>query len=143
MAAGLTDHPWTIAELVDAALGGRADARSREPVPLAMPAERAGRLARRLAGAAQRAGLPPRRDGCRARGEGRSGPPPARRDAPAAPAVAVVLPDVERRAASSTCSPAALGPVDPERQPPREPSKPLPPGQLGLFAIDLEPEPKK
>ncbi len=43
MAAGLTDHPWTIAELVEAAL---AEPAGEKPVavPLAMPAERAGRV---------------------------------------------------------------------------------------------------
>jgi hypothetical protein len=42
MAAGLTDHPWTIGELMDAALAAEPCEPAR-PVRLALPPERAGK----------------------------------------------------------------------------------------------------
>ncbi len=147
MAAGLTDHPWTIAELVEAAL---AEPAGEKPVavPLTMPAERAGRVSAPPAscptGAASSAwSAVPRR---RQRAARPSTPPPAGPAAfPLAPAVALVAveasADPVRPARLAGLAPASPGSPAPP-SPPREPSKLLPPGQLGLFGIDLEPEPK-
>lgn len=147
MAAGIADHQWSIAELVEAAL---AELPGEKPVavPLAMPADRAGRVV----GAARE--LPNGRGFLRVVGAAappaRSAPPmppPAGPvDPPAAPSVALVA--VEATADPSgqrdllAWRPLPQAPPAPP-PPPREPSKRLPPGQLGLFGIDLEPEPER
>ncbi len=127
MAAGLTDHPWTITELTAAALAAAEGPKEAKPraVPLVMPSERAGRrvgASRPLPGggflrAVTGDGPAPRN------------PPPA--PSPAAPPVAPVPPPVE---------PAA----DPTGQldlfawkPPTAKPLPAPGTQLDLFGADL------
>jgi hypothetical protein len=139
MAAGITDHPWTIAELVEAALA-EEPSDPPVPIPLTMPASRDGFPV----GAARP--LPNGRGFLRVVG----GPAPAvRQPGPAAPPpVAPVPPPV-----------AVVAPVEPAADPsgqldlfawtprpvpavPRDDRR-LPPGQLDLFGIDLDPEPTK
>jgi hypothetical protein len=126
MAAGLTDHPWTIAELVEAALAVAEEEPGDLPeaVPLAMPASRGGKpvgasrplpggrgFLRSVVGPAPSAkGAPP------------LSTPPAPGAPPPAPAVAVV-PD-----------PAQLD-LFAWKPRPAAPARPLPPkgAQLDLF----------
>jgi IS1 family transposase len=147
MAAGLTDHPWTIAEMVDAALAALAEepGEKPQPVPLKMPAARAGQPV-----GASRA-LPNGRGFVRAvnaaapAAKSPAAPPPAPPPAPTPPPALVAIP-------SGSATPGQLDllawrPPPPAPQapasPPAQPSQRLPPGQLDLFGLDLEPEPKQ
>jgi IS1 family transposase len=144
MAAGLTDHPWTIAEVVEAALAVDVEAPSGKPqaVPLAMPAARAGKplgVSRPLPNGkgflrAVGAPAPP------AKAPAAPPPPPA----PAPPPAIVAVPAGD----------ATLGQLDllawkpratpsPTPAPRAAPSTRLPEAQLDLFGLELEPEPLK
>ena len=127
MAARVADHPWTMAELVTAALAEETSA-APVAVPLKLPVERAGRAI----GTARE--LPNGRGFLRVVGGGSSpaAPPPTSGPAPSAPAAPVVHVTV----------PVASGPagqldllswVAP-------PVKPRPAVQLSLFGIEIEGE---
>jgi IS1 family transposase len=137
MAAGLTDHPWTMAELVKKAL---AEVPVEKPSPVALA------LSSRTTSAARE--LPNGRGFLRVVGSNGapsepSGPavPP---DAPAVPVLAVAgssgAADVDPRQLDLLAwrpRPIVVAPTPP-------PTRRLPPGQLSLlFGIDLEPEPTK
>ncbi len=134
MAAGLTDHVWTMAELVTAAL---AEEPTAKPVagPLALRPPRPGQVA-----PAARA-LPNGRGFLRAV-PGTGGAPGASTSPappPASPAVAV----------AAVASVQASAPAVDDRQldllawrpRPAPPVNRLPPGQLSLFGIDIDPTP--
>ncbi len=143
MAAGITDHPWTIAELVEKALAALAEEPGEKPqsVPLTMPAARAGQPV-----GTSRA-LPNGRGFLRA---------------VTAPSPAAKAPAVPSPAPSPAPTPAPVlvvapaGPAVPEQldllswRPQSAPAAPdaapatghLPPGQLDLFGLDFEPEPE-
>ena len=126
-AAGLTDHPWTMAELVERAL---AEVTTDKPaaVPLALSSRTTGPTRE----------LPNGRGFLRAVGStgapsepsGPASPP----DATAAPALPVQL---EAVADDRQLDLLAWRPRPPA------PSRRIPPGQLSMFGIDFEPEPKK
>ena len=152
MAAGLTDHPWTIAELVEAALAEEPSEKP-EPAPLVMPAERAGQpvgAARPLPNGGWLrvvGGAAPAVKGAPVVPPPPAGPAPV----PAAPAVAIVPATAEPRADPSgqldllswRPRPAPEAPSPPPVAPVPATSKHLPPGQLGLFGLDLDPGPGK
>ena len=96
MAAGLTDHPWTIGELMDAALAAEPCEMAR-PVQLALPPERAGRAI----GAARE--LPNGRGWLRVV-DGKGGPAP-QPEAPTPAPMAPVVPSVEVSAVVSSVAP--------------------------------------
>ena len=135
VAADIAERPWTIAELTEAALA-EVPVEAPVPVPLTMATERAGHAiaARplpnggwlRLVGAA----APP------AKGAPLVTPPPVGPTTP--PAIALV---------PVGASTDGTGQLDllawrPRPVAPVEAPKPRPMGQLNLFGLDLEPEPK-
>lgn len=117
-AAGLTDHPWTMQDLVERALA---------EVPSAKPLPRALMLSSRTTTAAR--SLPNGRGFLRAVGSN---------GASSEPSGPTVLPDVQVAAAPLE---TAMGQLDLLAWRPRAPapSRRLPPGQLSLFGIDIEP----
>ena len=138
MAAGLTDHPWTIAEVVHAALDVEPT-EAPKPVPLVMPSERDGHAlgaSRELPGG--RGFLRAVTDAAPAAKGAPALPVPSPETPPAAPALAVVEPNVDANGQLDLLSYRPR----PVRTAP-EPSKRLPPGQLSLFGIKFDPEPKK
>ena len=142
MAAGLTDHPWTMVELVEKAL---AEVPSAKPLPIALA------LSSRTTSAARE--LPNGRGFLRVVGAGA----PSEPSGPAAPAsnlpergeAATPLPAPVAAVASSSkagdIDPRQLSLLDWRPRPivaaPPPPARRLPPGQLSLlFGIDIEPE---
>ncbi len=124
MAAGLTDHPWTIAELVQEALAAEP-CDCPEPVALMMPTERAGRplgASRALPGGGFLRAVTD--DAPKAKGAPVA-PAPSPETPPAAPALAVVEPPPE----SPQMDLFAWKPR------PRETV------QLSLFGLDFDPGP--
>jgi IS1 family transposase len=131
MAAGITDHPWDVAELCEALLSAVPCATpDRKPIAIPVPATTArelpnGRGFLRVVAGSGGPSAPP-------------GPAPV---PPVAPAVTV--------ASAASVEPAPAPPVEPGAQldllawrpRPIAPSRLLPPGQLSLFGIDFEPEP--
>lgn len=131
MAAGLTDHPWTIAELVDAALA---------EIPVAAPAPVALALSSRTTGAARE--LPGGRGWIRVVG---SSGPDVEPSGPAMPP-AVQVAAVGGSSGQGPTMPLetamdATGQLDLLAWKPRPvaPSRRLEPGQLSLFGLDFDP----
>lgn len=134
MAAGLTDHPWTIGELMDAALAAEPCAPAR-PVALKLAPERAGKAAREL---------PDGRGWLRAvdGGKGATSTP-----APQAPSPGPPVPSAPVEVPAAVASGAGV--VDPRQldllswvRPAAQqtPVKPLPPKgtQLSLFGDEIK-----
>jgi IS1 family transposase len=134
MAIGVTTHPWDLPELLDGLLSAK---------PCELPEKQP--LAPRVPTTTARP-LPNGRGFLRVVPSGSGGPaspsPAPTPTTPAAPA-APVAPRPPSTDATGQLDLLAWRPrpdAPPAPAPPRGPSKRLPPGQLGLFGIDLEPE---
>ena len=125
MAAGLSDHPWTIGELMDAALAAEPCEPPR-PVRLALPPERAGRAT----GAARE--LPNGRGWLRAVNDNDAAVPQP--ETPTPTSIAPTVPSAEASVVASDVATVADAQLDLFAWKP-ESAKPLPPlgAQLSLF----------
>jgi hypothetical protein len=129
MAIGVTSHPWDLPELLDGLLSAKpCGTPEKKPIVTPTPATTAREL-------------PGGRGFLRIVPSGGGGPAPSPTP-PAAPVPAAQLELTADRAGQLDL--LAWRPrADAPPVPPREPSKRLPLGQLGLFGLDFEPEPPK
>lgn len=128
MVAGITDHVWDLAELMEAAL---AEPAGEKPVPQPLTIPKPVTVAR---------ALPEGRGWLQVVGalHGPAAPSPAPATPPGAPAVDV-------QALPAVASSEASGQLDllTWRPRPIAPAPRLPPGQLGLFGLDFDPDPAR